>query len=405
MIKRFIKEASGLSIINILSNLFPLFLIPFIANLYGPLILGQYFVIISIIQIIGQLLPLRLEQAIILDRENNIGTICLYLILINSLILLSTYVLIEAFIVHLEFIERKELPIIFMGGILISINTVLNNFLLRDSKINRIGINNVLKNSTVLLLQIGSYNFLSDFWALRLSFLISLIFPVVLNLKFLVKNLKKRIRFKKIREVLLQYIDFPKYNLLGYFLILLTTQGSYSILANIYSAKQVGYYGTALRLVGGPVNVLSNSISQIFLKQVSILRISEPNKILTFFYEICKISLILTLILFAPLLIFLPKIVNIFFDDNWIELIKYIYLLTPFFMSRLLVIPVSTINIGLEKQRRSLLIQILLFLAFVIPILTLKTKQIEVMLGTIAFSSFIAYFIAFYLYKKTASLK
>ncbi len=68
-------------------------------------------------------------------------------------------------------------------------------------------------------------------------------------------------------------------------------------------------------------------------------------------------------------------------------------------MSRLLVIPISTINIGLEKQRRSLLIQILLFLAFVIPILTLKTKQIEVMLGTIAFSSVIAYFIAFYLYK------
>ncbi|EME7182949.1 MULTISPECIES: oligosaccharide flippase family protein [Enterococcus] len=381
---------------SILAQAIIIIVSPMTTRIYTPEQLGNYTLVISIVSLILPVINLKIDTVIITDRNKKEMAIYISLII-------GTIVSIIAFLFSLFYLKNSHG---FSWSLLLFL-------ILFFSSINNVGIS--LANSDSNYSLIGNFNliktviqnfFLVVFGLLKMDVIGMLISQLLgsfsgtfrmfkeSNFKFSfssIPNFKTTINFIKNNIELIIYsapayfINSLSYNILNFFI------------NGLFGATVFGFYSLAFRILGMPLNVISQNFSKVFFKDAS----DEWNSEGKFTASLRKHTLILLVISISFLVgaIFLgPILFKIVFGSEWETTGIYVQILAPMFAVRLIVSSLTPAFLIVKKQNMELVFQsTFLFIAIISYLLTkLLHLNIICFLIMISITYVLIYFFGYY---------
>lgn len=221
------------------------------------------------------------------------------------------------------------------------------------------------------------------------------------KLKLPVNNVSK-VNFTKIKKNLIEYKQYPLYNSPSAFFDSLAIQAPILILLRFFSEVTVGYFSLTTRVIGMPLGLISTSISQVFLSQISELHRSGKS----YKYLVIKIAKYLFLIALVPLIIiggFGPKLFAFFFGEEWKIAGEFARILSIGYFFKFIVAPLSVIFFINQKVKLLSIIQVLrAFSTITLLYITSKHYNLETVLLTYSIHEALFYLVYFFFIMKTS---
>lgn len=357
--KSVLSLIGGTTIAQIISLLFS----PAITRLFTPEVFGDISVFSSVTSIIGVIICLRYELAIILPKEDNEGISVLKLCyIITGIITFIVFILLVSFreqlFLKMGVLDLEKywyyIPIIlFFNGII----QASNYWLIRKKKYSIISFNKVLpvlvlNVMSVVLGTIGYRNVSSRLFAIFISNIINIVIVLHVILPD-VYNSKKNSNEIRYKVVFIRYKKFFVYDVWGA-LINNISWMIVPILMNIYySSNMAGQYSIGMRIIQIPASIIGVSIYQVFIKDANEMLINKK------LYEYC-LKLIKKLFIFtspmAIILIFWGKeLFILIFGKEWEIAGIYSQILAPWSIVWFISSPISGIYTIAQKQNISLI--------------------------------------------------
>lgn len=181
------------------------------------------------------------------------------------------------------------------------------------------------------------------------------------------KRLIKYVSINNILENLKRFKDFPIFNAPNKLIISIGNQLPIIFLATFYGSKVVGFYGLAYSIVKMPMNLIGNSVGDIFFSEAAKMGKENPKGLKSLSNKIIKKLIIIGLLPFLVLIFFGPYLFSFVFGDNWYNAGVYAQIISIMLFFSLIFTPVSRIYEVFEKQKEKFvidLIRIILILMF-----------------------------------------
>ncbi|MGG1557879.1 lipopolysaccharide biosynthesis protein [Geobacillus thermoleovorans] len=301
---------------------------PILSRLYDPHAFGVFAVYTSIVSICVVVVGLKYELAIVLPKrqEDAANVLCLSIIVNVFMTLLSTIILLLfkdnlKIWFHIQglnqFIWWVPISILFFG-----ICDGFNYWSTRQKSFKRLSVSQVFRSISVAVIQLGGG--ISKIGAVGLiagQAIGNMVATVALGKQIWKDDrqvLKSSFNFNKIKDLARTYKEFPKYSALQALVNSISQNAISFILAAYFSPTTVGYYALSLRLLQLPINLIGESVRQVFYPKAAELY-NEGGDLRKYFI---KSTLFLGVIIAIPtLLIFLfgPPLFSLVLGKQWIE--------------------------------------------------------------------------------------
>lgn len=211
------------------------------------------------------------------------------------------------------------------------------------------------------------------------------------------KKLLKRIEWNQIKWGAKRYKKFPLYSAPSQFLNAAGIQLPILFITSLYGAQAVGFYGLASSMVNLPMNLIGNSVGDVFYGEASKIGRKNPLKIKELSMKIIKQLIIIGLIPLITLIIFGPTLFTLAFGTIWSEAGVYAQIISLLVFFRFIFMPISRVFEVFEKQKEALFLDItritLVISVFLLAILT--TINVYWTLGLYSIVMSFIYFITF----------
>lgn len=352
---QFKYDIKSLSINGLLNLFFPITTLPILSLYYPVEFFGELEIIIGIASIISIIPNLRLENVILIEKEeskiNNIYDICLA---INLIIFSVTLLLL--FTPFLGFLNHFLLGAIF--GSASSITTLNYQIIVREKKFrwtNRItSITTVSKFLIALLFINQNYNGLivSALLAQLISMFIS--FIVANKTSRIIKSLYSLNQIHIISE----YSKFIKFTLPGDLLNNITQNIPIFLIRNYFGEFSLGLYAMARRLIAAPVGVISSVLHDIYRQQLTQEK-NETNSGKQSFKSFLKIYLIISFITLIGIYTLSKPIINLILGEKWEQIFPILYFIGTYLIVRMVSGSLNYVFLVFDKQIIDLKFQIL----------------------------------------------
>jgi lipopolysaccharide exporter len=368
-----LKLASGATVAQALGIL----LSPVFSRLFSPEAFGTAAVFTSITTVIGVVVCLRYELAIMLPEKDEDAAN----LLVGSLFFVSIFtVLTTLSVVFLHepvcrWLKAPELepflwmvPIsVFLTGVALALrhwNTRLQHFgLLSGLRVAASVSANSVKLGTGFMGYMGAGSLIAS------SMLSQVVSAVGLGWQTLRKNdlrLWGSVRSANVRKALIRYRDFPRYTALSGLLNSFSWQLPNFLLSAFFSATVVGYYSVSLRVFNIPLTLIGEAIGQVFLQRAAEAKVAGNLPLLV---ESAFRTLFMLGLFPAVLLTMTAKVLFTFvLGEPWAEAGVYAQMLGFWLIFRFVSSPLSTLFSVLEKQRAGLALNSVLFLTRLISL-------------------------------------
>jgi O-antigen/teichoic acid export membrane protein len=334
---------------------------PVLTRLYTPEEFGIFSVYIAVVSFLSMVVFLRYELAIPLSRSLtstlSIFKVCLIVGAVISLIILGVLHFLTEDVFQLLSNSEYYLPLWIIPAAALSLS-LLNLCRFWLVKANRFDIIALSRGSVSLLLltvqliggwfKVGSFGLIAGHLIGNIITAIALVAFVFRKYFFALRNIK----LNSIKNVLIKYVNFPKYIVLSDSLLTLGAQAPAVVIASAYSVSQAGFFALAYRVALAPVVILAESFGKVFMSRALILKRGQT---LPFFVR--SFYLVLVRIAIVPFLIITftaTDLVLFVFGEGWGESGSYITLLVPTVISIFVFVPVMTLFIVLERQKMEL---------------------------------------------------
>jgi O-antigen/teichoic acid export membrane protein len=332
---------------------------PILTRLYTPGDYGVVAVYSSTLGILTTVASLRYELAIPLPEkdEDAVNLVILSLIIVA---LMSILVGLVALVFGVKFIQwikiqtlRPYLWLFPISMFLIGSYQVFNFWAVRKEGYDIIaktklyqGLGSAITQITLGILKCGPLGLISG-QIVGQSAGIS-----TLSQSLLKKHKEKLtpIRLNTIKKVASRYQRFPKYSSIGGLVNTAGLQIPSILFAYYYGPQVAGWYALAQRVLGLPMNLVGQAVSQVYIGTASKLVHNDLAAFRSLFLKAAKrLSLIGGIVIFI-LALFGPWIFALIFGPNWENAGRYIQILSPAILLQFVVAPLSqTMNI-LEHQ-------------------------------------------------------
>lgn len=170
------------------------------------------------------------------------------------------------------------------------------------------------------------------------------------------KGFLKEINFSDIKWNFFRYKDFPLYRTPTVFIQRFGVQLPVLFMTSLYGVTVAGWYGLANTIVMLPMNIIGDSISDVFFGESASIGKNNPDRI----QELSrKLLLRIIIIGFIPaffMIIFVPSVFEIIFGSDWYVTGQYARILSFSMYMRMIFVPVSRIYEVFERQRTKLII-------------------------------------------------
>jgi O-antigen/teichoic acid export membrane protein len=171
----------------------------------------------------------------------------------------------------------------------------------------------------------------------------------------------------RLKKVAARYNFFPRYNLPHYLTNNLSSSLPVFVFSSWFTATQVGWYSLAFMMINRPMNLITNSLSQVFSQRV-IQKFNGGEKVSS---EVRALIIRLALISVLPLVLvglFGPAIFGFVFGDDWYEAGRYMRLLLPWLFVVFISSPLSFLPDMLSLQKKAMWIDLVKFLLRIVAL-------------------------------------
>jgi O-antigen/teichoic acid export membrane protein len=169
---------------------------------------------------------------------------------------------------------------------------------------------------------------------------------------------KKDIHKQEIVRLAKHYGDLPRVNgvhalsdMMQSTLVIFLISGFFGILA-------IGFYGFTIRTLQAPLNMIGNSFSIVFYKEVSE-KINKKERITKLLRSTITTLSLLSFPLFLILMVWGPQLFEFAFGEVWREAGMYARILSPWLFLNFISSPVSHLPVILNKQRQFFLFSLI----------------------------------------------
>jgi O-antigen/teichoic acid export membrane protein len=167
------------------------------------------------------------------------------------------------------------------------------------------------------------------------------------------REVLRQVSVAEMRRVLRRYIRFP---LLSSWAGILNTAGSFVpllVIAKLFGPTVAGWYVLTTRVVGSPMDLISEAVAPVYLGEAASLTRQEPRALRRLFMASFRRLLLAGIVPVAAIAAPAPLWFPVVFGDQWREAGLYALLLIPFYLAHFVATPLSTL-ILFEKQHLDL---------------------------------------------------
>lgn len=304
---------------------------PILSRLYGPEAFGVFALYTSIVSVLSVITTWKYELAIVLPKKDEDAV---HLLTLSSLIVLVMTVLTSLVILLFKnrieiMLGTPELSFVLMW-VPISICAFgfyqsLNYWSTRKKGYKRLSISQIIRSLSVVISQLtgGVLKFGSAGLVFSQAFG-HIVATIVLgkqiwnNDKGILKRACKSINIKKIRSLARDYSDFPKYSAPQAFINSISQNAAPFLLSIYFSPAVVGFYAIGLKLLQLPVNLIGESVRQVYFQKAAELHnngVSLRTSLIKTTVALFGLACIPSTIIF----LFGSNIFSLILGDNWHE--------------------------------------------------------------------------------------
>lgn len=353
---------------NISAKLIVILSTPIITRLYTPEDYGVFSIFLSITGIAGALATLRYSVTIPIAKGENLAdnllklcfiiTFSLTLLWVIGILLFGTY--------FTEIFSAESLnpflwfiPIIFLGQ---GIYEALNNWAVRDKKFKLITRTKISQgvSSSVTKIGLGTLGFIP------LGLFIGQTAQVFAGIRSLISkliNVKptffKSFSWEEIKFAAKRYKKFPLVQSWSQVLLAIGGQLPVLLIGALYDAKVVGVFALAMGMINMPMDLIGQSVAQVFYAEISKYGKNNPQKIYELSVLICKKLFLVSLIPVAVLITLGPWLFSTIFGHEWHDAGLYARYFAIVVLTRFISSPLTNIFNVFEKQGLQLFLNIL----------------------------------------------
>jgi O-antigen/teichoic acid export membrane protein len=355
----FIKNASTLMTGSVISQVIPLLSAPIISRLYYPEDYALVAAYSSITVLLTVVATGMYSSALMIDKTDdeafNTGLAAFIVTVAITVVSLIIFLIFTESIAALTGNENITfwlyfipLTVFFAGGY-----QTLNMWNNRKRRYKRLAGNRIMQTivttGTALLFGFLSYHSTGLLLSLLLgqAFAFSLLFIQTLqnDIFFL-----KTVNITKIKSSFILHKDFPKYNMPQGFLDGFRESSIILIISNFFGAAVLGSYSFAMSILNKPLQLIGESIRQVFFQKVSSIYNEKKN--LWFFTKKTLLSLFAISVPIFLIIGFFGKEIFVFlFSEKWVQAGIFSQILSFWLMIKLIISPVTSIPLIAKKQK------------------------------------------------------
>lgn len=193
----------------------------------------------------------------------------------------------------------------------------------------------------------------------------------------IMKKRKLLSSIKQIKYVMKRYKNFPFYSTPNNFISIAVGNFPALLLTSIFGTHATGLFGLANSITHLPMSLIGNSVSQVFYSEVANIGKSEPLKIKYIAKKLIKKIALIALIPFVVLLFFGPWLFSFVFGSEWYDAGIYSRILSFMIYFGFIVTPVGRILEIFERQKDSLLFNIIRLSSIIIIFIIVKELRLN----------------------------
>lgn len=347
-----------------IAQIIPIAISPILTRLYTPEDFGALAIFVAITSVISVISCGRYELAIMLpEKDEDAINVAAVAFLFNIFVSTSFLIFISLFGSWLlNLLNAKNLgkliylaPLtVFLMGTFNILNYTNNRFKLYKD----ISKANIYKSIAGAVVQIVMGFFKTGTLGLISGQIVS---QLVSNGKLFsnAKHLLQHVEKKKIKNLRIKYIKFPKYSLWTGLLNTLSLQIVPILLSSFFTSKEVGSYYIVIRVLSLPMTFIGQSFSQVFFQEFSSAYKTSKESSMHIMISTEKKLFILAITPFTILFFFSNSLFTLVFGKEW-ELSGIIArYLSPWLLLTFVYSPISITFDIIGKQKEGMYFQIL----------------------------------------------
>lgn len=353
----FIRNLITLSSGTVIAQVIPMLATLVLSRLYSPSEMGEWGVFSSYASILGVMACLRYDNAIVkplrvLDAYN-LTFLAIFIAFFFTLILYGIILFVNVFWFYRFFsLSRSALYLLPVYALCLALIQVFGNLANKTKQYHTLALSSVGRSLTQATSRItlGCCSFTN----------IGLIAGAGLGALFNVIFLSVRLRvhyffvrafsFKRVRYLVKEYKDFPKYDLLSNVFNSISSHIPVILLAYFFPDDVAGYFSMALTLLFIPMSIIGTSLGQLYYRDACELQAKGGSlsgltmKIFVPTYIGCSVFM-LVLILGGK------TIFGVLLGSKWITVWKYATYMSLWLLSVTSISPLSSILYVKDKQK------------------------------------------------------
>lgn len=354
---------------TVVAQLIPFILQPVLRRTIEPEVFGAFAVYLSILGIVSIIGSLRFEAAIVLPKNDVLAINLLSLSVMFSFIVSLTLFLVifffKAFLIQITgFPAKFSIWLYFLpiSIFLFCVYQIFSYWLIRKKSFRSDSINKVSRRTFEGVAQItGAVNHLP--FSLVMGDIIGNVANVISgSIQLRKTGFKTRyISLKKMFFVFQKYIDFPKYNLVPSLLNTFCLLFPVLLINRYYSSETTAHFDLVRNILAVPAALLSTSISQVLLQNISE-RKNSNQPIKAVIYKIISLLGIISLIEILVLTLFGKSLFTLYAGSEYTISGYYAKYIVFSSAVKLIVSPISVVLISLQKLKTLGMWQLIYFL-------------------------------------------
>ncbi len=306
------------------AQIISLLLMPVISRLYTEADFGFYGYYSALLSIVGTVVTLQYNQAVVLPKDDhhafNLFTATCFIVLLSSAFF--GIVLIAANFAGLQLLNKQSfglMCLMFFAVLSSGFYNVFFGWCIRVKAFKNLSLSQVARTLTAsicwVVLGLAGWGEMGLVFGLAMGFFCALLVlsPIVLNH---LKHLRNWVFFKSMRDVVVEYRDFPLYSAPQNFVNAVSAGVPVLLLTYFYGVKVAGAYAFGQKCLSVPMNVVKDALRQVLFQRVS--EVYNLNGDLWKLY-LKSVSGLAAVVLFPSIIVFvwIPSIFVLVFGNEW----------------------------------------------------------------------------------------
>ncbi len=375
-VKNLFRSEFYRNILSLFSGIFVARLIPaafaiIIARIYAPENFGIFVLYLTIASVLSIVATGRYESALILtesdeDKKHLFRIAQKINFSVNGIALgvIAIYVLISGVLSTVAILMLALIPVysFFFGGV-----QILRNILISHKQFKKLSWLEVLRALAIGVLQCTFFVFPET--GLFVGAVLAQVFTFIFYSIMLTETKHFRLKSFSIEEKALakRYINFPKFSIASEVFNFISSQLPVFMIKPFFGSTMLGLYSFSHRYISVPVQLVSVSISNVYIQKAQSL-LGKPNELKTLTFSLFKRQFLIGIIPFTVLALWGANIFSFLFGQEW-EFSGYLaQLIAPWLFVVMISSPLSAILIVKEKQKLSMVYNISLLITRILAL-------------------------------------